>query len=67
MIVCHCHAVRDCTIRDAVRKGASSARQVALACNAGRMCGGCRPAVARVIDEETNGGQDSAAPLAAAS
>jgi bacterioferritin-associated ferredoxin len=53
MIVCHCHGVTDRTIRRVVREGACSLRQVALASRAGRMCGGCRPAVKKLIDEET--------------
>ena len=61
MIVCHCHAVNDRTIREAVREGASSYRKVALACNAGRVCGGCRPAVLQVIDEETGSHRASVA------
>jgi bacterioferritin-associated ferredoxin len=53
MIVCHCHAVTDRAIRRVVREGACSLREVALASRAGRMCGGCRPAVKKLIEEET--------------
>jgi bacterioferritin-associated ferredoxin len=53
MIVCHCKAISDRTIRQAVREGACSFREVALQSNAGRNCGGCRPAVLDVIEEET--------------
>lgn len=53
VIVCHCRAVSDRAIREAVRGGACSLRQVARACGAAGRCGGCRPAVAQVIDEET--------------
>ena len=52
MIVCHCRAVTDRAIREVVRSGASTCREVARACHAGRMCGGCRPAIAALIDEE---------------
>jgi bacterioferritin-associated ferredoxin len=52
VLVCHCHAVNDRAIRQAVREGACSYRQVALACKAGRRCGGCRPSVLQVMDEE---------------
>ncbi len=52
VIVCHCHGVSDRTIRKAVREGACSLRQVARASRAGRMCGGCRPVVERLIDDE---------------
>jgi bacterioferritin-associated ferredoxin len=62
MIVCHCHGVTDRTIRRAVREGACSLRQVALASRAGRMCGGCRPLVKKLIEEEST--LPSAAPAA---
>lgn len=66
MIVCHCHAVNDRAIRNAVRGGACSYRQVALACQAGRRCGGCRPAVLQVMDEElANEGAAATAPVVA--
>jgi len=52
VIVCHCRAVSDRAIRAVVREGASTCREVARACHAGRMCGGCRPAIAALIDEE---------------
>ena len=52
MIVCHCRAVSDRAIREVVRSGASTCREVARACHAGRMCGGCRPTIAALIDEE---------------
>jgi len=54
MIVCHCRAVSDRAIREAVREGARTHREVALACGAGRVCGGCRPAVLGVIDDEAS-------------
>ena len=53
MIVCHCNGVSDRAIRESVRKGARSHREVALACGAGRSCGGCRPVVADVIANES--------------
>lgn len=52
MLVCHCKAVYDRTIRGAVRSGANTCRQVALACQAGRTCGGCQPAIREIIDDE---------------
>jgi bacterioferritin-associated ferredoxin len=55
VIVCHCRAVSDRAIREAVRSGAFTCREVARACHAGRVCGGCRPAVAALIDEEKAG------------
>jgi bacterioferritin-associated ferredoxin len=53
MIVCHCKAVSDRSIRDAVRRGARSPREVVLACQAGRHCGGCMPLVRELIESET--------------
>ena len=52
MIVCHCKAVSDRTISKAIRGGASSPREVARACGAGRICGGCRPTVRELIERE---------------
>ena len=52
VIVCQCHGVSDRTIRKVVRDGACSLRKVARASGAGRMCGGCRPVVEKLIDEE---------------
>jgi len=54
MIVCHCKAVNDRSIREAVRCGARSPREVALACQAGRSCGGCRPLVRQLIESEAS-------------
>ena len=53
MIVCHCQAVCDRSIRDAVRSGASSVRQVGRACEAGRRCGGCQPVIREIIASES--------------
>ena len=52
MIVCHCQGVSDRSIRQAVREGACTVRQVARACRAGRMCGGCRPVISEIIAAE---------------
>ena len=53
MIVCHCNRVTDRTIRDVVRSGASSQAEVAMACRAGRSCGGCVSMIERIIDVES--------------
>ena len=53
MIVCHCKAVSDNAIREAVRDGARSVRQVSRACHAGRTCGGCRPVIRELIADES--------------
>ena len=52
MIVCHCRALSDRVIRDVIQRGAHSPREVALACHAGRTCGGCIPVVRELIDRE---------------
>jgi bacterioferritin-associated ferredoxin len=55
MIVCHCKAVSDRTIREAVQRGARTMRQCALASNAGRGCGGCLPVVREIVEREADG------------
>ena len=54
MIVCHCQGVSDRQVRQAVREGARSVRQVARVCRAGRICGGCRPAICEIISSEAS-------------
>jgi len=69
MIVCHCRALSDRTIREVIRRGAHSPREVALACHAGRRCGGCVPVVRELIASETACPATTSAdlPVAAAS
>ena len=55
MLVCHCHAVNDRTIRRCVNDGARSRNEVREACGAGSSCGGCRPAIERLIDLHCDG------------
>jgi bacterioferritin-associated ferredoxin len=52
LIVCHCQGVSDRSIRQAVQQGARTVGQVARACRAGRMCGGCRPTICEIIATE---------------
>jgi bacterioferritin-associated ferredoxin len=52
LIICHCQGVSDRTIRKAVREGARSVGQVGRLCRAGRICGGCRPAICEIIAAE---------------
>jgi bacterioferritin-associated ferredoxin len=54
VIVCHCQGVSDRSIRQAVREGARSVRQVSRVCRAGRMCGGCRPVICEIIATESS-------------
>ena len=52
MIVCHCKAVSDRTIRKAVREGAQSLGEVSAACGAGSCCGGCTGTVRQILRTE---------------
>ena len=61
MIVCHCNRVSDRTIRDVVRNGAGSRAEVAMACRAGRSCGGCVGTIDKIISIEN--ASDCAATL----
>ncbi len=54
MIVCHCNRVSDRTIRDAVRNGAGSRAEVAMACRAGRSCEGCVDTIDKIINIESS-------------
>jgi bacterioferritin-associated ferredoxin len=53
VIVCHCRAVTDRTIRAAIEHGAEREDHLGEYCDAGRRCGGCLPALRRLIDEHT--------------
>lgn len=52
MIVCHCRAVTDRVIRNAVRNGARTRNEVVSACAAKMSCGGCAPAIDEIIETE---------------
>jgi len=54
MLICHCHAVNDHTIRRCVDDGARSGSDIREACGAGGSCGGCRPAIDRLIELHHN-------------
>ena len=51
LLVCHCFAVNDRRIREVVAAGARDEFDIAAACGAGTDCGGCLPAVNRVLDD----------------
>ena len=51
MLVCHCHVVNDARIRAEIARGAQDELAIALACGAGTDCGGCVPAISRLLDE----------------
>lgn len=50
MLVCHCLAVNEATLRDVIAAGARDEFDVAKACGAGSVCGGCVPTVSRILD-----------------
>lgn len=49
MVVCHCRAVSDCRVRQAIDAGAADIEAIARQCGAGSRCGGCRPALAMLL------------------
>jgi bacterioferritin-associated ferredoxin len=49
MYVCHCRAVTDCRIREVIAAGATELGEVARRSGAGVTCGGCLPAVRRIL------------------
>jgi bacterioferritin-associated ferredoxin len=52
MLVCHCNAVTDRAIREAVRAGACSTDAVAAVCGAAAGCGGCQELVECIVLDE---------------
>jgi bacterioferritin-associated ferredoxin len=52
VIVCHCRAVTDRRIRQAIRQGARSHAEVARACQAGGCCGGCAAGIDAILCSE---------------
>ena len=53
MLVCHCKAVCDRTIRQCVRAGdASSVEEVGACTGAGTRCGGCHESIEDILEEE---------------
>jgi bacterioferritin-associated ferredoxin len=52
VLVCHCKAINDRTIRQVVKSGARTCRQVDRACQAGGNCGGCQPLIRAIIANE---------------
>jgi bacterioferritin-associated ferredoxin len=54
MLVCHCRAVFEREVREAVRAGAVTKTAVARTCGAGSDCGGCERFVDEIIAQETS-------------
>ena len=63
MIVCHCRAVSDRVIRAAIEYGADHEERLGERCDAGRRCGGCLPALRRLLEEHAGA---ASRPLASA-
>lgn len=61
MLICHCQAVNDQTIRTAILAGACEPHELTRLCGAGGRCGGCLPALLELLDEV-----DAAAPKSTA-
>jgi bacterioferritin-associated ferredoxin len=51
VIVCHCEAVNDRTVKAAIACGAHDVSSVGDFCRAGTECGGCHTALARLLAE----------------
>jgi bacterioferritin-associated ferredoxin len=52
MYVCHCRAVTDGEIREAITAGACDLDEVGLRCGAGVTCGGCCPLIQELLAEQ---------------
>jgi len=63
MLVCHCQAVSERRIRESVRAGARSCREVERMTRAGSGCGGCAEAVSEIIARESQSSAGSDEPL----
>lgn len=51
MLVCHCKAVYERHVRAEIARGALDEFDIARACGAGTGCGGCVPAISRLLGE----------------
>ena len=54
MFICHCRAVTDHELRDAIAAGARTLEDLGKCCGAGVRCGGCWPALYELLDEATD-------------
>ena len=51
MLICHCRAVSDQTVRRHLRDGVRHERDLMVRCGAGGRCGGCLPHLRRLLAE----------------
>ena len=65
MFVCHCRAVTDHEIRDAIADGARDLDEIGRRCGAGITCGGCCPLLQQLLDDRA--GEEPRVPEAALS
>ncbi len=64
-LICHCRGVREATIVDAIRNGATTVEAIREACGASSECGGCEPAVEAVLEHALVGAGASRVSLRA--
>ena len=62
MVVCHCRAVNDRRLRTVIDAGATSPEEIARRCGAGGSCGGCRPTIESLIEEQRGARASALAP-----
>jgi bacterioferritin-associated ferredoxin len=55
MIVCHCRAVTDRTVRESLQNGAGDVESVMAQTGAGTCCGGCLDTVEELVSQGTEG------------
>jgi bacterioferritin-associated ferredoxin len=65
MFVCHCRAVTDREIREAIAAGARDLEQVGRSCGAGITCGGCCPLIQELLAEHAQHAEPAPALTAA--
>jgi len=56
MFICLCTGVTSQVVNDVVAAGATSSKQIAEACGAGRDCGRCRRTIRAILDAHASGG-----------
>lgn len=56
MIVCHCHAVSDRTLRRCIREGCATSRDLGECTGAGTGCGGCEALIEEIVEQELASG-----------
>ena len=56
VLVCHCFAVFEGAVREAVADGAATVDDLGEATGAGQGCGGCHASLCRMLPEHGTGG-----------